>query len=228
MKHRVIEFVGVPGCGKSTITKHVVDKLKCLYKDDIIVRSDISVHINIMWKQRWTIPFFFIYHTIISKAGLKTKYNLLRFICQYSINSFSIIYATYILLFIDAVKKAQNHNMIILLDEGIIQFLTSIPHEYTIIEGNVTDRILNSINELLNASCIIKCTIRDEIAINRIRTRGKVDRFQYNENLKKLLAVKGSNITYILSRISCRIININMEETIEHNTEVVINEILQK
>ena len=173
MKHKIIEFVGVPGCGKSTITKQVVKKLKCLHGNNIIVRSDISAHINLMWKQRWTIPFFFIYHTIISKADFRTKYNLLRYMYQYSINSFSIIYATYILLVIDVVKNTQNHNMIILLDEGIIQFLTSIPHKCTIIKGNVTDRILNSINELLNTSCIIKCTIRDEIAINRIRTRGK-------------------------------------------------------
>ena len=55
-----------------------------------------------------------------------------------------------------------------------------------------------------------------------------MDRFQYNENLKKLLEVKGNNITYILSQISPRIININMEETIEHNTQVVIDEILKK
>ena len=226
MKYKLIEFAGLPGCGKTTLVNQLIAELQNKFSYKIIKRSDISYHINIMWKYKWTIPFYFIFFSFLY-GNYKLKINLIRYICQYPFNRFSPIYAIYILLVIKELPSVNFQNKIIILDEGVIQFMTSIPYEYNIKRNIVLQNIIVDLQNILSNCLCINCEINIDEAIDRIRKRGKQDRYKFSENLKPLLNTKAENLNFLIKKICTSTISINMMDSTDDKLNQIINNIIQ-
>ena len=227
MELKFIELVGLPGCGKSTLVKSMMETLSKDEKVVVLNRKSFSSIINFMWKNRWSIPFIAVYKLLFS-CHLKLKMSLIRYIYQYDVNSLSIIYAIYIVDIYSFVKKNNYKNMIILLDEGIIQFLSSIAHNIKIENNSDMLGLYSSLRDLTENSVYVRCNIPLDIAVQRIKIRNRNDRFAYSDTLTGLLKVKQDNINYLLEICTSKscIVELDMTKSTEYNKETILKKIL--
>ena len=227
MELKFIELVGLPGCGKSTLVKSIMETLSKDKKLVVLNRKSFSSIINFMWKNRWSIPFIALYKLLFS-CHLKLKMSLIRYMSRYEVNSLSVIYAIYIIDIYSFVKKNNHKNIIILLDEGIIQFLSSIAHNIKIENNSDMLGLYSCLRDLIENSVYVRCNIPLDMVVQRIKIRNRNDRFACSNTLTDLLKVKQDNINYlveILTSKSC-IVEIDMMKSIEYNKETLLKKIL--
>lgn len=220
MRIALIELAGLPGCGKSTLVNYIIRNYNYT---KFVIRSNISSDIDFMWKHNWSIPFYFIKYFCLSKGLYKLKFRLCINIFQYKITKYSFIYSIYIIILIMSIQNNSDEDVIFLLDEGIVQFISSISHDCTIRQQSNINKIINHLKIITKISLYVKCDISIKDAINRIECfRNKCDRIQKHRKLHELLYTKEKNIDLILDLITDNKINIDMTNPIEYNAKLII------
>lgn len=109
----------------------------------------------------------------------------------------------------------------ILLDEGVVQLIPSIPHEKKIVENKTFLNLMKNIKEVYCNTVFVDCKLEKEEVIKRIRKRNsstrRFDRLE-SEDLSKLLDVRLSNMITIMKnfQINKEIFEINMNDIDEN------------
>lgn len=221
---KIIELFGLPGCGKSTLTRSILSILQGEYPGIVLRRSDISGQINKYWDRPLCL-FLCLVLKLLKPTNYKTKTFLLKYALSFPLNRYSIIYLLYTVMVVDLYRN--NKTQIIVLDEGIIQFLSSIPHDNVIKKVELIERITNSINEIPFDALYVECQLDLDSTMYRIKQRNKKDRFAYKDSLGELLMIKETNLALISNAIARNKVIVDMKDSSINNAEIVINKIKQ-
>ena len=221
---KIIELYGLPGCGKSTLTHSILSILQSEYPGIVLRRSDISGKINKYWNRPLCL-FLCLVLELLKPCNYKTKTFLLKYALSFPFNRYSIIYLLYTVMVINLYRN--NKTQIIVLDEGIIQFLSSIPHDNVIKKVELIERITNSINENPFDALYVECQLDLDTTMYRIKQRDRKDRFAYKDSLGELLMIKETNLALISNAIVRNKVIVDMKDSSINNAEIVINKIKQ-
>ena len=218
----IIEFAGLPGSGKSTLTKRIISVLEKEY--NIIRRKDISETINKIWDSPLKTFLFFIY-CLLKPKHLSMKLSLVRFILSFPLKQKGIIYSIYLIKLYELIHSSKNHSNVIIMDEGIIQFISSISHDEPIKENEIFFNLIKKMGLFSEKILFIEIKANITDVMNRIKKRNQKDRFCYNENLELLLRTKQNNIITLINGIATNKLELDMKSSIDINVQLILNRI---
>ena len=223
-KPLIIEFVGLPGCGKSTVVESILPILQ--NEKVIITRSDFSRTIGIMRRYPILAPFVTMYYLTKPKYR-ELKSNLFRFALQFPIKKQGLIYVVYVIVLYELIQKNINRSKIIILDEGIIQFLSSIPHDISIDNNILLHNLVLNLKSVLGYFLFVECDLSIETVIERIKKRNRQDRFSHdNNNIRSLLLTKKNNLNLLTNEIAMQKIQIDMSNPVDFNVNIILKSFL--
>ena len=115
---------------------------------------------------------------------------------------------------------------LILLDEGPIQYLTSIPFNERIIEN---EHLENAVSVLCkNEKLVFYCNCPVDLSVERLvkkKKEGYTDNGRYDiedaEELRKLLLIKEGNIRAVLKHYPGTIIELDMSQPVDFNVHLI-------
>lgn len=224
MEKVIIEFAGLPGSGKTTLSNELINELtKRGY--NVVSRRDLlrfkyinNVHITVLY--------------ILFKPSLwKDVFKIINFSKQFPNNNERRLYVKKLIVLYSKLisfnkEKEKFKKTILILDEGFVQYLTSIPHDFTLDNSKKIIELCNLFNNLNNIKTI-NCSISIEKAADRILSRKKNnDRFLLTNQdaILKLLSIKRANIGTVLNNVTHDIINFSCSENDNTNIETILNE----
>ena len=216
----IIEFYGKPGVGKSTVCDELEKKLSINYK---------VVNLQKFKSPQKFLKKLFFYFRVYSNYRIIILLSYLLKYSQMYTNSFNNIYwinRIMVLNFLIKQEVSKQNNEIILLDEGIIQFLTSLAHGIKISEKKIITKICNYFNDTYpKKTILIKCEIKLEDNILRLKKRNRInDRFIFSDinEMKKQLNIKENNLDFISSLFKCdKKVILNLEK--DKNCEIIFD-----
>jgi hypothetical protein len=224
----IVELNGLPGCGKTTITNLLVEKLK---KEGI----NATKRKNIYKKRKYKANKLF---GLIHRGGIRLPFLLLSFFL--SIKPFRIGRYKYIsklihyyLMYLKSVEE--NKYDIILMDEGIIQYINAAIYPGNLKYPSSLKKLLNTILNTLNVGersyFVVDCLANEHISGERIIGRKDYSRFDKMEAgmIKPKLKIYSSNFPYIRRILNdCRWIEraeLDMRQPPEKNCNLLFDEI---
>lgn len=221
-KPKIIEFNGLPGCGKSTIAKAVTRELSlkgykcytCFFEKDI-------------HKTHW----FQIFHwcsianlfkaliLLFSQDKIKDTIPGFLALCRYD-------------LMYESFSKYCSNNEILIIDQGVLQGLLSIAHRGELKKHNICSWLIEKIIGRTPNFSVVNCNVTPDIAYQRIEKRrytsGRLDRASNSERLDALY-MQSKNITVIRQLLpdipTLRIINVDTKDSIDQNVLNIISTI---
>lgn len=222
---RIIELIGIPGCGKSTLVKELLKDLTTT-GNIVVDRKSISAVIDFMWKHRWSIPIIAICFYIFT-GNFRLKHALIKYMLAFPKNDFSVMYAMYVYIIYRFVSKNNNAEVVMLLDEGIIQFLSSIAHDIPIEQSSQILQLSKQLKDIIANTIYVQCGIPIEDAVQRIKLRDKRDRFSYSSHLKDLLRIKQTNLIFLLNTVvpKFNVMEVDMTKSVLTNKDIVLKKI---
>lgn len=209
------EFYGLPGAGKTTVTESVAQYLKEEgYKVAVIKEiygTGMHKHLLEMLFSFSEYRLYYYYCRLYGKCHKRNKLFLKRLL-YYSHQILSII------------KKDKYDIMI--LDEGIIQFTSSLFFMEDVPTNNNLEKIANYFYRKIDIKPIF-CSLDISVSMQRIKDRPYKQKFRYSymrgaEVLKKALTYREKNLRTISSHFPSPII-INMEESAESNAHYIVS-----
>lgn len=215
----IIEFNGLPGCGKSTLCNKLVQTLKG--NDYISVytpKRDKQSQIRYLFLSLFDIKNIAFIISLISYSinihPLRARLKAIRTVLMYK--------GMYAVFF------RRKKNGLLMVDQGLLQGLLSIAHIDKIPRGHVVG---NSILKAFVDGNIyrINCNCDDNILISRITTRGsKTGRLDCMDAkmLQNALKIQRYNIGAIRKSIDTsddKFLDINTNYNIKHNLDVIIS-----
>lgn len=205
---KIIELFGLPGCGKSTLVKSILSVLRKSYPNDVKSRSDILGVVNKLRDRPFLLFFVFVYH-IIKPGYYMTKITLLRFSVFFPFNRYVIFYLLYIIIVLELSRKKRSE--IIVLDEGLIQSISSIPHDNIIKRADLINGIARQVEKINIDILYVECSLNRKSNLQRIKQRNRNDRFAFKNGLDDLLTVKEANIAMISNVLAKNKIIVDMQ-----------------
>lgn len=184
----IVELIGLPGCGKTTVQSGILenrayDKYHFLTRDEIVKKSIIH-----SWK--WTLK---IMHFDPRMWKLIKSVNVLKKQLPYAegrqiwINRFLVM--SWAIL--------RNSKEDLLLDEGIIQYVSSILHEDSALEYEKVQAVMDCFRRQIDMGYIYIDT-DETICLQRIRERNRsndrYNKIEDDEKLLQMLQFKKKNI----------------------------------
>lgn len=221
----VIEFIGMPGSGKSTLCDYVYDELKNEY-DIINFTSEITKknkNLRIIIKLYYLVTFFLIHPSLVIKlflmiyrTGQKTFNDLVK-----------VSFNLYFILGVLEKKK----NKIILLDQGLLQSFWSISFNS---KRNENTEIVKLLKDYF-PNLVIKVSVKKEVLKNRLLTRNgnsrlESEKIKFDSNYLKSINFFKDICDYI-NRYNLEYLNldnntkIDLNNNIESINEFVLNKI---
>lgn len=217
----IIEFNGLPGCGKSTICNEILRKSN---KDKIISLNDV-ISLN---SENRTKNMFNLIKTLISFKLFSFNIKVIKFSLRFGVNYTRLIFAARLIKFNGNLHyySKEYPQKIAILDEGYIQYLTSIPHNR---EVDIT-RELKDIVKYVKANhnlTYIHCEVDEEINYFRLSNRSlTASRFDIlsKRELVDVLKIKHKNICTIRSLMDKKRegIYVDTSEQIDFNISMII------
>lgn len=217
---KIIEFAGLPGCGKSTLCKCFIENFS---KKNVYTYGDIIRFVST--KKRRIVYGSFVLFNPFRWNFLKLLKNLTNEYDNVSIQAIFILIALYD---ITGFLKIFKRNSVVILDEGFIQNITSIAHLNLMDD----DKALNDLVSYIKSKrdiLSVNCFANEETVISRIRNRNGRDRFNLikdDEDLKKAFVIKQNNIS-LVSKHFKKGMNICMDGTSEEAMEQLIQQYKQ-
>lgn len=210
MSIKIIELVGLPGVGKTTISKKLSLYLENMgytvyNREDILYPNLIN---NIHYRFICLLLKPKVYMMIIKALKI---YKL------YGKGSNRFLYFEKFLYLYERIRwfvysKAEtNDKTILILDEGIIQYLSSIPHDSSI-ASHANEYRISEVKDIYKKTLIVNCFQDFDTVIERILNRGKYnDRFYLSnrDKMRHLLKIKSTNLDIIIKENGINLIDYN-------------------
>lgn len=218
----VLELYGCPGCGKSTVTARTIDMLwekgfRCVdYKQLFFNHHNNGFTRYISYIQ----AVCNLHYYTLTKKIFKTA-RIFKCRPRYA------FYLTTMCQRIIQCEKA-SENTVILLDEGIIQFVTSLAHEKSLNDCGMIEPLTTQIKKEGIFLKPIDCVLPMEDNIVRLTGRGKRSRFLEAENekeLERLLQTKRENLSFV-STFFDPVLTLDMTQPVEENAGILYRMIL--
>lgn len=210
----IVEFNGLPGCGKTTI------------------KNQLSIYLskaNIRFEEFNCFKIKSIFPYLLNIKVIKL-YFLLR---HYSISTRGAIdnrHIKYVLFFYILYTHYNRKDGILLVDQGIIQSLLSISHMSVIKGTTYLSKILN-FTESIKGFVVINCKNDAEVSFDRIKGRElngcRLENFE-DAKLYKALKTQKDNLEVIRNGIPMSIssLELNTLNTIENNARQIYEYII--
>lgn len=216
----ILELNGCCGCGKSTLVFNL-EKLLKKNKIKYITLSKILDQSNTKWYD----------YALNSDRTLILRF-LQYILSLHPIRMSRFVYFKHIMNLIHTIDE-NGKNKVILLDEGIVQWISSIAYKDKILNIKTIRNLLNEI--IKNREfIIINCNLDYKETIFRIKKRkrniGRIDNYRDDKQLLNLIKVQNSNLKKVRSIIPDQIkkLNINMQEEQTINADIILKQIKDK
>ena len=193
----IVEICGLPGIGKSTVTKPFIDSKNIYGLRDCLGKRFYNN------KKRDIIKFLYPKH-------LPKDYNeIISFLNNYP--QCDEKFKDRLLFLYEALKRNDNSDKFFLLEEGAVQHITSLPHDMDISHDNTAEPVIDKL--LAKEDAIIYFEAPIDMVYERIQKRNRSgDRFldSNTDSAYKLLEIKKKNIESCLSKYTGRIYRLDM------------------
>ncbi len=213
---KIIEFAGLPGCGKSTVSRQLEENLR---KKGYSVKTRENLMKGVEeGKKILRNPF--LWFSALRLFLYSSKYK----------SSDKYDYCIRILFMKKQLEKVirSNKKEIIILEEGIIQDLTAIAYKEPARQNQYSIRALKVLKHIRKHSYYVNCSLSVELDIERIKRRGRRDK-KYGADkeeaeLKELLLIKRENLDFFISESGVKYLNINMEKNVKEIADLIERE----
>lgn len=203
----IIELNGCCGCGKSTLTA----VLGNMFKDKKIRYITLNNLLD-RNKAKW-------YHNLLGK-NMELGYKLFRY--SYSISPLRFDrkqYFKHVLNIYNAIEQIvkEREYDIVLLDEGILQGLSSIAYQDIIRKKRAAGQIINLLYKDKDYY-VVNCNLDYEELLFRINKRkrnaGRIDQFKEAEELESILKSQYKNLSRLRTLLpkEIQVINLDMKK----------------
>lgn len=218
------ELYGLPGCGKTTVSRLLVKQLREEgYK--VADFNDVFLKYNHGYPRKWEFfkllfqikefPLFYYYWRLYKECDCKSKRRLSnlmilthRIICTYKSHEYDILF----------------------LEEGVIQFISSLVYLGTIRDDERICKIVDILNKIIKIQPIY-CCLDVELSLERIKGRERAgDRFSKSTDadvMYQALNYKKANLDNIASSFLYKM-KIDMTERIDNNVKILESKLLNK
>lgn len=210
----IVELCGLPGTGKSTLADDINKRIGLKNRTSLL-------QLDHMLSFKWKVIKYSNKDWILTKEEKR----LYRFACEYT--NCDSLYIYRLLNIYRAIKK-HNKNDVYLLEEGPIQYLSSIAYDINLVETDLLNQAVNTMTE--QERVVILCECPMDIIVSRIRNRHKKsDRYYFDDTvkMKKLLQLKKENINFLLKHYNGSVYYLDMTKSVSDNLNRII-QILQK
>lgn len=217
---KTYEFSGLPGAGKSTLCEAVIKELEAQGCSVLTLRQlkkyKHGKHVELVKALLYFPNLSFNMHTFMYAVSIGgTRQEL-----QYSAGLILLYYRLRL-----AIKKSEYDYCI--LEEALIQYFTSIPHDRVMDENSHLNKMLEFVLKNTGMVNDIACNISDKEVIARLRHRNHADTSRFDGQaddikLMELLQVKEKNIKYVREKVS-KSCYVEMEDEIAVNTKKIID-----
>jgi len=220
----IIELLGTPGCGKTSITNKVIEQLKERNIKAAGHKDALKFRLSPRSRSKFPIPLIMReyqhYYLFIAVILFCMNYILKGARVKYIRNLLILCHRMVIL------KKVKHYD-VLLLDEGICQHLSGISHNKYLKKNYFFNKVAKAVKRAFPELVIIKCEISTDENLRRIRSRNRKDsRYDSITDDSKLLTalkIKKENLEQISERIAMHPITIDMGNDIEVNQEKIIS-----
>ncbi len=205
---KIIEFLGKPGCGKTTLVNCCTPN-----PDHIIQRYDLMLSDQ----ERIIVKGFLLNPKSPKKNQLLHDY----------FNDYPGANELYIRKLVEMHYKLRRvDDRLVLLDEGLLNYITGIAFDREIIVNNAFQRLIDEVSRM--EALVFDCQCPIDTALERLRTReriGETRRGRYydmnNDVVIDKLRVKQHNIDTVLSLYKGQIVTLDMSQSISTNVGIV-------
>ena len=200
---KIIELIGLPGAGKTTLINSVMSNRT--FSATIVTRSDLfKSKLPRLWLKQYLLRLLLYVklHYITRKSNMMQQNTYINRLIK-------------LLVYFSYYEKKKN-DYVLLLDEGIIQYITSLEYEHSL-----PKEILPFAKTLLihYRPVIIDCQIPLDTVEERIRSREKTgDRYYLSDDdsVRKLLQQKRDNLDFVITSYSTPNYTFNMTHPLEN------------
>ena len=219
----VIELYGCPGVGKSTVVKSVEKILEqngvpfFNYYDIFYDGTNSTMH-----------RIFSYILAIITPQNINVNIHILKACLQLKCH---LKYAVYLMYLYKRIKDAERKDdRIILLDEGIIQFISSMSHEKKISQYPVVISLIDSILHSGIKVKAVECKLPLKDNLYRLTNREQKSRFLKSNDqntIYNLLVKKKDNVDFVASHFEI-IASLDMTKSINENVTYLFGLIMSQ
>ena len=206
----IVELCGLPGAGKSTLLNEFITNnlhLKIWTREEIYDGRKIERTIR---------------YLVAKKLGIGADVKLYRAIKNFSQQYPSCTERYEKRLFGIIVVLKKSSKKLVVLEEGLIQYVSSIAYKEELCENNTFEEIM-SIIHMFDEYKVVYCDLDIEECISRVKKRNKKgDRYNLEElvQMKELLEIKRHNIKKVIEKMNISetdILKLNTTEKVEFN-----------
>lgn len=225
-----LEFNGVPGCGKSTICKALLDELN---KYNFRYYDYQNLFLNFIKKRMWKMQALFM---LLNINGIRILYNTHKAVNQLGLSRDNRKFVPYLILtqLLITYFGKKYSDSILVSDEGIVQYVISMLYDQKITNETHLDCTITEILSMSNYvdMIAINVEIKSELAISRIRERedgkSRLDHLD-NNSLKYIMDIQIANFMVIRKYISnLSHVDINVGSDIESNVRVLLDQVMER
>lgn len=206
---KIIELVGLPGCGKSTLIENALSNTDRPYvQRNELIGMPVSSRERKSRKNRirQISVLFFLYLKSRKKQEKKYYSRLLNLLDR--------LYC----------YQKKDNDAVLLLEEGIFQYLSSLAFDEDIAVGPGLERMIKEIISDFDI-VIVDCIIPVRESAKRIRNRNKKgDRYNIVDGAvqEKLLQIKRDNIDKLLKYHKGKTYTLDLTGSVEKNTRELV------
>lgn len=215
----IIELFGLPGCGKSTLFEELKKKWRAekvkepVYGREEVLKRNLAIRA--------------LDRALFDKCSRGERKELIRTINENARHDspWERRYVHRLLELTEGIRRMDHKDLI--LDEGLIQYITSLAYSSRLIPGEKLEDLIEMVFPKNEEYYIINCRIPVETSMERVRARNrKNDRYDVGDEeiRKKLMSVKKENIDILLNSRALKkkkILNLNMMDGADQNAEAV-------
>lgn len=222
---KIIEFYGIPACGKSTLAKYIKDNLSSTYK--VGLKYDMTREAREMHGLKFllSVRLYDIFNAI------RLHFSIPNDIKRSDLSLFNLIKFNIYYRFVSLFSSKDFY----FIDHGIVQNCISYQNSKALFD---LDIFVKSISHCLNCGIniiFVHCKIDPEDALIRMKTRGrnsghidvaKTDVKKFDMLAKEYMFCE--NYTDIIKRLNLSHITIDASTTVENEYKDLLNELRNK